>query len=110
MRALLKTFYVVLALIAFIGAVNLAFVLIEVYWIVSGRFQPGETIEYFEAPARPLSELAVTTFVILAVIYLAVFGQRCLKRWSTSHNLSLKPTADEKPTSSETPGSDNGLT
>ena len=112
MRALLKTIHVLLSLVVFIGAINLAFALAEGYWVGSGRFRPGEILEYFERPARQFSEVAMRALVSLAVICLAALAQWRLKRWSTSalHNTSLKPTAEEKPKSSEPPGSGGGLT
>lgn len=112
MRALLKTVHVALSLVVFIGAINLAYALAEGYLVASGRFRPGEIMEFFERPAPQLSEVALRALVSLAVICLAALAQWRLKRWprSAPHNTSLKPTAEEKPKSSEPPGSGGGLT
>ena len=93
-----KVAHFVLSAMIFIGAINVAFSLAEGYLVVSGRIQPGQTIEYFERPAREFSELAVSALVSLTVICFALLAQRGLKRAS----------AAEKPKSSGPPGADRG--
>jgi len=107
---LLKILHAFLSLIAIIGALILAFTLAEVYFLLSGHGRPGETIDYFDRPARQYGELGMEAFVSFAVICLAIFVQKRLKRWSASapHDASLQPTAEEKPKSPESPGSGGG--
>lgn len=111
MRELAGLFRFLLSLVIFVGAVNLAFVLAEAYWVSGGRFQPGQTIEYLERPARALGELVAISLGILAVTCLAAFANWRLKRWQDS-----LPEDDETPAapgaeaskSTAMPGADSG--
>ena len=75
-----KLIHALLSLTMFVGAVNLAFAIVEGCLVASGRIQTGETIEYFERPAHPLGEIAASALLSLAVIGLTAFAQRGLKR------------------------------
>ncbi len=45
MRELAGLFRILLSVVGFVGAVNLAYVLVEAYWVSNGLFKPGQTIE-----------------------------------------------------------------
>jgi hypothetical protein len=96
MRILLKAVRFVLSVVVFVCAVNLAYALAVAYAVASGRFRPGETIEFLEAPAPELGEVTIKALAWLALVAVAAFARWRLTRWSSPapQDESSKPNVE----------------
>ena len=87
MNVLLKAAYLVLLLVAIVGAINAAYSIVGIYMVVAGNVQPGEPM-YLDELAPTVKDASLALFASVVVIALALVG--C---WRIRHRLGSNANA-----------------